>query len=65
MFKVRCYGRTELAQLYFPDMLPQSAYRKLLSWLRLNPRLRHLARSRQRTFTPAQVARIVRELGEP
>ncbi len=36
-----------------------------MSWLRLNPRLRALAKRRERTFTPAQVARIVKELGEP
>jgi len=65
MFKIRCYGRTELAQLYCPDILPQSAFRKFMSWLRLNPRLRTLAKRRERTFTPAQVARIVKELGEP
>ena len=36
-----------------------------MSWMRLNPRLRTLAKRRERTFTPAQVARIVKELGEP
>ena len=65
MFKIKCYGRTELAQLYSPNILPQSAYRKLQSWLKLNPRLCDLTRKQERTYTPAQVARIVKELGEP
>ena len=28
-FVIRAYGRTELAQCYFPNLSPQSAYRKL------------------------------------
>ena len=64
-FKLRCYGRTELAQMYCPDILPDSAYRKFASWLQRNPRLRPLAHQRERCFTPAQVAMIVSELGEP
>jgi hypothetical protein len=65
MFKIRSYGRTELAQLYAPDLQPESAYRRLMKWLRLNPRLRHLAAQRERSFSPAQVAKIVKVLGEP
>ena len=65
MFKIRSYGRTELSQLYAPDLQPQSAYLKLRKWLRLNPQLRHLAANRERCFTPAQVAKIIEVLGEP
>ena len=28
-FTIRAYGRTELAQFYFPGLNPQTAYRKL------------------------------------
>ncbi|MBR4644826.1 MAG: DUF4248 domain-containing protein [Bacteroidaceae bacterium] len=64
-FRIRCYGRTELAQLYCPGVMPQSAYRKLMSWLRLNPVLRPLAAQKSRCFTTAQVAKIVKVIGEP
>lgn len=65
MFTIRSYGRTELAQLYAPHLQPFSAYRKLMSWIRLNPTLRPLANQKQRCFTPAQVAKIIEVLGEP
>lgn len=29
-FRIRCYGRTELAQLYNPCLTPKAAYRKLI-----------------------------------
>ena len=62
---IKTYGRSELAQLYFPDLLQKSAWQKLKSWLELNPRLRNLAALTRRTFTPAEVALIYSELGEP
>ena len=65
MFQVRCYGRTELAQLYCPNVQPRSAYRRLKAWMALNHRLRPLLRQKGRTFTPAQVRRIISVLGEP
>lgn len=64
-FKPRVYGRTELAQLYCPYMEGQSAYRKMKKWLAVNPRLEHLCHLRSRCYTPAQVALIVSEIGEP
>ena len=64
-FKIKCYGRTELAQLYCPDVQPRSAYRRLKAWMALNPRLRPLLRQKGRSFTPAQVQRIISVLGEP
>ena len=64
-FKIRTYGRTELAQLFFPKLHSQSAWQKLRSWLQLNPQLRPLAAIRRRTFTPAEVRQIVDMLGEP
>lgn len=64
-FKIRAYGRTELAQLYCPALNSQSAYRKLKMWLSINPQLNHLCALKQRSFTPAQVALIVDVIGEP
>jgi len=65
IFKIRAYGRTELAQLYSPDLNSQSAYRKFKKWLMINPQLNHLCEMHQRTFSPAQVADIVSIIGEP
>ena len=39
-FTIRAYGRTELAQCYFPTLNPQVAYRKLQSWIDYYPHLR-------------------------
>lgn len=69
-FKIRSYGRTELAQLYSPDITPSAAYQKLVRWIRLNPSLRARLAAlgtspRSRTFTPAQVRTIISTLGEP
>lgn len=69
-FKIRTYGRTELAQLYCPTMNPRAAFRKLMHWIDLYPHLNdHLADlgylPHQRTYTPAQVKLIVEALGEP
>ena len=69
-FKVRKYGRTELAQLYSPDITPDSAWTKLKKWIDLSPGLTERLRSlgydgRTRSFTPAQVQMIVDALGEP
>ena len=69
-FKIRAYGRMELAQLYCPTVTPDSAYRKLCAWIKLYPhlseRLEELGHSpRCRSYTPAQVRAIVEALGEP
>ncbi|MBR0181469.1 MAG: DUF4248 domain-containing protein [Prevotella sp.] len=64
-FKVRFYGRMELAQEYFPNMHPSAAWAKLKSWLSINPDLCYLTKLRLRSFTPSQVEEIVRILGEP
>lgn len=64
-FRIRAYGRTELAQLYCPTIGSQSAYRKLMMWFSINPQLQHLVGNKQRSFNPAQVAEIVSVLGEP
>jgi hypothetical protein len=69
-FKIRSYGRTELAQIYCPSMSSQSAYRKLSHWIDLYPGLRREldvlgTSSKSRSYTPAQVRLIVEALGEP
>ena len=66
---IRTFGRSELAQQYFPQISPMSAWRKFREWLvlnpSLNPSLRSLASVTRRTFTPAEVQLIYNELGEP
>lgn len=69
-FKIKSYGRTELALLYSPDDTPQSAYRKLCRWINRYPHLNEdLCRAgynhNTRTYTPNQVRLIVEALGEP
>lgn len=69
-FEVRQYGRTELAQLYSPNITPEAAWKKLKLWIDhfpgLNQQLRTLGyRKRQRIFTPAQVRAIAEAIGEP
>ena len=61
----RTFGRSELAQQYFPQLSAMSAWRKLKEWLEYNPQLRHLHDLTLRTFTPAEVQLIYHELGEP
>ena len=70
-FEIREYGRTELAQMYSPDISPESAWKKLKGWMAYHPRLPMVLASlgyradRQRSFTPAQVKAIAEALGEP
>ena len=69
-FKLQQYGRMELAQLYCPDIAPESAWKKLKLWISLSPglveRLMSLGYdSHTRSFTPAQVRAITEALGEP
>ena len=57
-FRIRSYGRTELAQLYNPCLTPKAAYRAV--------RLAELGKlPGSRSYTPAQVREIVEALGEP
>ena len=69
-FKVREYGRTELALAYCPDIAPESAWKKFKRWLNLYPGLMDGLRaigysSHTRSFTPRQVRLIVECLGSP
>ena len=51
--KPRTFGRSELAQCYFPKLKPMTAWEKLKLELT------------RRTFTPAEVQLIYSEFGEP
>ena len=68
-FKIRAYGRMELAQLYSPQLTDIAAYRKM-KWIFLCPgllqRLYDLGyESKRRSFTPLEVRVIVDAFGEP
>lgn len=70
VFKIRTYGRTELAQIYFPELCPQAAFRKLNQWIDFHPTLRGelhalVPSAKVRAYTPAQVQLIYNALGEP
>ena len=62
---VQSLGRTQLAQMYFPYVLPQTAWQKLRSLLNEDPALSHLTTLRRRTFLPAEVNIIYQHLGQP
>lgn len=69
-FKIRAYGRMELAQLYSPELTDIAAYRKMKKWIALYPgllqRLYDLGYdSTRRSFTPLEVRVIIDALGEP
>lgn len=69
-FKIRTYGWQELAILYAPDLTPESAGKRLSSWIRFNPKLTHELQESgwkkgQRVLTPLQVCIIIQYLGEP
>jgi hypothetical protein len=62
---VRTYGRMELAQAYFPAILPRSAWKKLKMLLLDDPQTASLANLPLRTFLPAEVSVIFSTLGVP
>ena len=69
-FKIRSYGRTELAMLYCPDLTGLAAYRKMHRWMERCPglmeRLNDLGyEAQRRSFTPLELRVIVDALGEP
>ena len=69
-FVCRTYGKSELAQLYCPDIEPKTAVAKLNQWIALKPGLKEaLAKTGlqhcAKQYTPAQVRLIVDALGEP
>lgn len=70
IFRIRMYGKSELAQLYCPYLSSSAARRKLMQWISLQPRLVAALQESglteaSRSFTPIQVRLIVEALGEP
>jgi len=68
--RIRTYGRTELAQMYSPEVGPQAAWLRLREWMAFNKELAKRLREvgydgHHRTFTPKQVGLIFEYLGEP
>lgn len=69
-FPIRAYSKKELALLYFPDSMPDTAVRHLMSWIRsyswlCDALLAMGYKTTSKTFTPRQVRTIVDELGPP
>ncbi len=69
-FRIRTYGRTELALVYSPDLTPKGALARLNRWIRHYPGLEEQLKATgfrwsQRSFTPTQVGYIIEALGEP
>lgn len=69
-FKLRSYGYSELAQLYFPHITKKSASVQLRRWLILNKKLNASLEETgfvpgQKLLTPKQVGLILEYLGEP
>ena len=58
-------GRMELAQSYFPNILPCSTWQKFKSLLLDYPDLEGFATQRRRTFLPSEVNIIYQHLGQP
>jgi hypothetical protein len=69
-FRIKEYGRMELAQIYCHTIMPESAWKKFRRWMQLYPGLMESLTAigyneHSRSFTPAQVRLIVDALGEP
>lgn len=69
-FIIRAYMKKELALMYFPDSMPRSAVKHLMSWIsRCTPLMEQLNatgyESRSKAFTPKQTSLIAEYLGEP
>ena len=62
---IRTYGRTELAQLYFPAICPRAAWAKLRLYMSDNPQLSELLQTGHRSFMPSEVSLIFDTFGEP
>jgi hypothetical protein len=63
--EIRTYGRTELAQLYFPAICPRAAWAKLRLYMSDYPQLHPLLSNTRRTFLPIEVGLIFDTLGRP
>ena len=59
------FGRMELAQNYFPFLLPHSAWNKFKALLLDIPELSGYVKQKRRTFLPSEVNIIYQYLGRP
>ena len=59
------FGRTELAQSYFPFLQPRSAWQKLRALMLDYPELSGYATQKRRIFLPSEVNIIYQTLGHP
>lgn len=70
-FKIRAYGKSELAMLYFPNALtPNGALSNLNFWIHRNRNLMEALKKcgmppKSKSFSPKEVALIIDYLGEP
>ena len=69
-FVIRSYSKSELAQLYAPDITSKAAVKKLNHWIALKPGLLDKLyvtgmAPKAKYYTPLQVHIIVEALGEP
>lgn len=69
-FKIRAYGYSELAQLYFPNVTKKSASVQLRRWILLNKKLESELQATgfnagQRLLTPKQVSILIHAFGLP
>lgn len=69
-FRVKAYGKSDLAMLYNPHMSVREALRLLMRWIVRNEALcRELEemgyRKNSKILTPREVEAITRYLGEP
>jgi hypothetical protein len=69
-FKIRSYGYSELAQLYFPSISKKSASNQFRKWIKFNQKLQRELNSTgfnpgQKILTPKQVEIMIRIIGEP
>ena len=69
-FKIKTYGKSELAMLYFPDSTPHVALNRLNAWIHRCKPLENALRDIYQTphskfFSPRAVRLITEYLGEP
>ena len=69
-FNLRAYSKKELALMFFPDSMPETAVKHLMALIRRNDMVWDELQamgyySKSKTFTPRQVQAIIEWLGEP
>ena len=70
IFSIRCYGKGELARIYFPTLSQQAASRKMRRWICRCKELYHALEESSyswacKTYSAREVRLIVKYLGEP